>query len=163
MLIICPECNNKISDQSEVCIYCGFPLKNEIEKSKDNICIIDGISRDLTEQFENIFNPNYKPLYKFGHEYNMNILDASMLYELIKTFMFIPKEYNSSQRESYRSILNAKLSQKHKSNIPKCPTCGSTNIEKISVTKKAFGGAMFGLFSSDVRNSMHCKICGAKW
>lgn len=48
-------------------------------------------------------------------------------------------------------------------NIPKCPTCGSTNIEKISLTKKAFGGAMFGLFSSDVRNTMKCKNCGTKW
>lgn len=48
-------------------------------------------------------------------------------------------------------------------NKPKCPTCGSTNIEKISVSKKAFGGMMFGLFSSDVRNTMHCKNCGSKW
>lgn len=48
-------------------------------------------------------------------------------------------------------------------NRPKCPTCGSTNIEKISATKKLVGGAMFGLFSSNVRNSMHCKNCGAKW
>ena len=49
------------------------------------------------------------------------------------------------------------------SNIPKCPTCGSLNVEKISTGKKIFGGAMFGLFSSDVRNTMHCKNCGAKW
>lgn len=48
-------------------------------------------------------------------------------------------------------------------NKPKCPTCGSRNIEKISLTKKAFGGAMFGLFSSDIRNTMHCKNCGYKW
>lgn len=54
--------------------------------------------------------------------------------------------------------------EKDKQNcIPKCPTCGSTNIEKISVSKKAFGGAMFGIFSSDVRNTMHCKNCGYKW
>lgn len=49
------------------------------------------------------------------------------------------------------------------SNKPKCPTCNSTNVEKISFTKKAIGGAMFGLFSSDVRKSMHCKNCGYKW
>lgn len=49
------------------------------------------------------------------------------------------------------------------SNIPKFPTCGSLNVEKISTGKKIFGGAMFGLFSSDVRNTMHCKNCGAKW
>lgn len=48
-------------------------------------------------------------------------------------------------------------------NMPKCPTYGSTNVEKISTGKKIFGGAMFGLFSSDIRNSMHCKNCGAKW
>lgn len=48
-------------------------------------------------------------------------------------------------------------------NVAKCPTCGSTNIEKISLTKKAFGGVMFGLFSSDIRNTMKCKNCGAKW
>ena len=46
---------------------------------------------------------------------------------------------------------------------PKCPTCGSTNIEKISLGKKAVGGALFGLFSSNVRKSMHCKSCGYKW
>ena len=48
-------------------------------------------------------------------------------------------------------------------NMPKCPTCGSLNVEKISTGKKVFGGAMFGLFSSDVRNTMHCKNCGYKW
>ena len=49
------------------------------------------------------------------------------------------------------------------SNTPKCPTCGSTSIEKISLGKKAFGGAMFGIFSSNVRNTFHCKNCGYKW
>lgn len=48
-------------------------------------------------------------------------------------------------------------------NIPKCPTCQSTNIEKISLTQKAVGGALFGLFSSNVRKTMHCKNCGYKW
>ena len=54
-------------------------------------------------------------------------------------------------------------SSKSTENVPKCPTCNSTNIEKISLTKKAVGGALFGLFSSDVRKTMHCKNCGAKW
>lgn len=47
--------------------------------------------------------------------------------------------------------------------MPQCPTCNSTNIEKISLTKKAVSGALFGLFSSNVRNSMYCKNCGARW
>lgn len=64
--------------------------------------------------------------------------------------------------------LNAALAHgasilEEQSRVPKCPTCGSLNVEKISTGKKIFGGAMFGLFSSDVRNTMHCKNCGAKW
>lgn len=54
--------------------------------------------------------------------------------------------------------------EKDKQNcIPKCPTCGSTNVVKISLAQKAVGGAMVGLYSSDIRNTMHCKNCGAKW
>ena len=48
-------------------------------------------------------------------------------------------------------------------NMPKCPTCGSLQVEKISAGKKVVGGALFGLFSSDVRNTMYCKSCGYKW
>ena len=47
--------------------------------------------------------------------------------------------------------------------IPKCPTCQSPDVEKISLTSKVVGGALFGLFSSNVRKTMHCKNCGYKW
>ena len=46
---------------------------------------------------------------------------------------------------------------------PKCPTCGSYNVRKISLGSKAVGGAMFGLFSSDIRNTYRCDQCGYKW
>ena len=49
------------------------------------------------------------------------------------------------------------------SNIPRCPTCGSTNIEKITITSKVVGGALFGLLSSDVRRTFHCRNCDYKW
>lgn len=48
-------------------------------------------------------------------------------------------------------------------NIPKCPTCGSTNVERISTAQKAFGFALVGLFSSNLGKTMHCKNCGYKW
>lgn len=46
---------------------------------------------------------------------------------------------------------------------PHCPVCNSTNIEKISLGKKAKGSLLFGIFSSDVRKQMHCKDCGYKF
>lgn len=72
-------------------------------------------------------------------------------------------EYNLKLSQFKTQIQQQKSDKIQSDNRPKCPTCGSTNIEKISATKKAFGGVMFGIFSSDVRNTMHCKSCGAKW
>ncbi len=50
-----------------------------------------------------------------------------------------------------------------KSNFPKCPTCGSTNIKKISTSSKVFGAAMFGLFSKTARSQFECQNCHYKW
>ena len=47
--------------------------------------------------------------------------------------------------------------------VPKCPTCGSTHIHKISLASKAIGGYMFVIFSSNVRNTFECSNCGYKW
>ena len=30
-LIKCPECNKEVSDKSEVCIHCGYPIKEYID------------------------------------------------------------------------------------------------------------------------------------
>ena len=49
------------------------------------------------------------------------------------------------------------------SSLPKCPTCGSTNVSKISLSSKAVGGAAFGIFSSNVRHTFKCNNCGYKW
>ena len=46
---------------------------------------------------------------------------------------------------------------------PKCPTCGSPNIQKISATKKAMGAFGFGLLSKTARSQFECKNCGYKW
>lgn len=48
-------------------------------------------------------------------------------------------------------------------NTPKCPTCGSTNIKKISGAKRWLTTGVFGLASSDVGKNMQCNSCGYKW
>ena len=73
------------------------------------------------------------------------------------------KIFSSSRNLSPAEIAHNRQVARDWSNKPKCPTCNSTNVEKISFAKKAIGGAMFGLLSSDVRKSMHCKNCGYKW
>lgn len=48
-------------------------------------------------------------------------------------------------------------------NLPKCPTCSSTNIKKISATSKVASVAMWGVLSRKVHKQWHCNICGSEW
>lgn len=70
------------------------------------------------------------------------------------------RQYNieEARREEREKTLDAKSA-----NIPKCPTCGSTNVCKISAGKKAIGFVAVGVFSSNFGKTMHCKNCGYKW
>lgn len=64
------------------------------------------------------------------------------------------REHDISQRLTHQPATR---------NVPKCPTCGSTNIEKISTLSKATGAYMFGLLSKTARSQFKCKNCGYKW
>lgn len=70
-------------------------------------------------------------------------------------------KYNYGYEESIPNF-NIKTKEE-KSNIPKCPTCGSTNIKPISTTKKVIGFATFGVFSNNFGKTMECKNCGYKF
>lgn len=50
-----------------------------------------------------------------------------------------------------------------KQNIPKCPTCGSTKLSKISTMSKAGSVIMWGLFSQKVKKTWHCNVCKYEW
>lgn len=155
MLIKCPECGKEISDHSEKCIHCGYPLKKQNIHQNSNICIIDGTPRDLSEHIKNLNNGQFRPFKQLVEEYNMSLADASVLWEIIETTKQIPKEYNSSQKNEYREKLNA-IENK---NIPKCPICQSTNIQKISGLSKEGSVAIWGIFSRKVHKQWHCNNC----
>ena len=49
-------------------------------------------------------------------------------------------------------------------NLPKCPTCSSTNIQKISGGSKAVKVALFGIFAAGaVSKTFKCNKCGYQW
>lgn len=51
----------------------------------------------------------------------------------------------------------------YKPYVPKCPTCGSANVQKISDLRKAGGAILFGIFSKDAKSQFECRNCGYKW
>ncbi len=57
-----------------------------------------------------------------------------------------------------------KTEQKQKSsNIPRCPTCQSANLHKISTTSKIVNTVAFGLLGTKRHKTFHCDDCGYEW
>lgn len=159
MLIECPECHERISDQAKYCIHCGYPIK---KRNTDNLCEINGISYDLSEEFRLITQDDYmQGLRNLRDKCNLELSDTVTLANIIKETKKVPKEYNSDQNSEYRKILSQL--ETSSPNLPKCPTCGSTNIKKISASRKMLGAIGFGLLSKTARSQWECNDCGNKW
>lgn len=69
---------------------------------------------------------------------------------------------NIVYKEFKASLLND-TEEEHEEPKIRCPTGGSTNIERISAGKKLVGSTLFGIFSKDARSTFHCKNCNYKW
>ena len=46
---------------------------------------------------------------------------------------------------------------------PKCPTCGSPDLEKIGTASKVLDAAFWGFASGKVKKTFHCNNCGYEW
>ena len=49
------------------------------------------------------------------------------------------------------------------SRVPKCPTCQSTNIRRISTTSKVVNTALWGIFGTKRHKTFHCNSCNYEW
>lgn len=146
--------------------FCPYCKEHGIQKNIDGLRCAPYYSAYVNEEKTNCKYCN-KPLIKM----NLTVFEFNTILEISGESDFIDGmdklkvddiiEFNLKMSQFKGQISQAK--QEESDDIPKCPTCGSTNIEKISATKKVIGGAMFGIFSSNIRNTMHCKNCGYKW
>lgn len=65
-------------------------------------------------------------------------------------------EFNAKM-EHGKSILD------EQARTPKCPTCGSTNIKKITGTERAASVIGLSIFSKKINKNYKCKHCGYTW
>lgn len=72
-------------------------------------------------------------------------------------------KYGTSKTNGYIKD-KEKLTVQQTLNIPKCPICQSTNLSKITATKKAMKIAAFGIFGmGDNGKTWKCNNCGSKF
>lgn len=62
-----------------------------------------------------------------------------------------------------QQIVHANAVAREWQNKPKCPTCTSTNIKKISTTSKVMNTATFGILGTKRHKTFHCNNCGYEW
>ena len=180
-LIKCKECGKEISDQAQTCPNCGYPINI---KDRDGVLhfywanmrgntflktkiVIDGVS------FGEI---------KCGHSIDISVDVGAHTVELyfrdkiaisetvdvtgshLDEYFAFKHTVTSIKRIPASSIKNWKQNNKlGDANIPKCPTCGSTNISKISMNRKILSVGMIGLASTSAGKTFRCKNCGYMW
>ena len=156
---VCIECQNElietdidIDEWMKITYPHGKNYKYTIDETKQNL----KASREFQAQ---IFEKYIEPLGQ---------LDTSLVaYKLNMESYGRPtddiEEIHRQIKEKAIYELHEGRRKREEENKPKCPTCGSTNIEKISSFNKAAGAVMFGLFSKTARSQFKCKNCGYKW
>ena len=78
---------------------------------------------------------------------------------------FSKKAYNHmlKYREEVENKAKEDMANFGNPHTPKCPTCGSTNLRKVSVGAKTVSVGLFGIFSQKVKKTWHCNSCGYEW
>lgn len=147
MLCYCKKCGRIVQEEygssEQKCDYCNnllLPVPDEFLGGRSKLFI----KKELKDKFINEY-------IKSSSEFDQ------YLFEHREEDMF-------NKRMSDRAKLaHGAFILEEKNRVQKCPTCGSTNIQKISGTKRWLSTGLFGLASSDVGKTMRCKNCGYKW
>lgn len=141
---ICRTCGNRLcySDNKYELIY-----GNNIYKNGKSINTGRTFKQNQQRLFEEVIKPN--------PEFDPDLYARKD--EIIKQKQ--EQEMNEFRRQTGgASWVDDKIGNK-----PKCPTCGSTNIQKISASAKLGGAMMFGIFSKTAKSQWKCRNCGSKW
>ena len=177
----CPECGTVLKEQlnenqilqdihlRSMCPICGND-KIMLAPTKDSIRIVEG--KDGVNCVEYLCNEcgswvsPYKPQQHFIYYSRcsglLGVAPIDVMLAEVKTNPLFDEE-ECEKRLAGKEKYSGYHSNIYNSPKPKCPTCGSTNIEKISTASKVVGASLFGLFSNTARSQYKCKNCGYKW
>ncbi len=145
-LITCPECGRQISSKAAACPSCGCPSSDFPTAAT--------YTYDYNGNTQNVDN-----VVKYLQEGNTGAAAfeaANILGEHIKLDQIfailddIKSKYNIVVPEPVKPV-------------PKCPTCGSEKIHKLSAATRGVSLGLFGLASKTARSQFVCENCGYKW
>lgn len=150
-IIKCPECGKEISDRSDACIHCGYPLK--LDKK---ICCFEGVDYDLTEWEERLLScyrdnsdevvQQRKLLFnEVANKTGLKPVFVMLIAVEANKLGHIPATYNRSDGRPA-------------SPVPTCPKCRSTSI---TTGPRGVNGIWGFIGASKTVN--RCSNCGHTW
>ena len=164
-LLFCNKCGkvrmssvNKIGDQ---CLTCetGTFIGTGI-----NYSVADA---EVTKEYKEAHNGDY-PSIKESDEMLREKYFYGKLDKDVDCFAVDKREYRESpegveeQNQQTRKWMRSQ--QNGNVGVPKCPICGSTNLNKITATRKILKVGLFGrLGTGDLGKTYQCGQCGAKF
>lgn len=136
----CPKCGEIALTSmrpNEKCLYCGTILQDT-----EYIC------------YDVIDHGNLKP----------EIRKAIFEKYIKNSPSYSEEAVKQREEKEYRNRLNLPSSYKAKeANKPKCPTCGSTNIKRITTANRAVSVLTLGILSGKIGKNYECLDCKVKW
>lgn len=179
-LIVCPECGKEISDKSSACIHCGFPLKTNVVQSLIVKKFNKGKARKGFNRWLFEINTSEYPDLKGnrlseGHfvdflDSENNILGTFKVDTYAEISFIISLGFDDVNDDVVlkTTALDLRIEQKDftRNNLPntvKCPTCGSSDVERVSTATKAKDVFFFGLFGNKHNKQFKCNRCDYMW
>lgn len=185
MKVKCINCGKPTDRNTNLCEHCGYDINNFLVQNKLTntynvfICPVCGHSDagqdvaylkcmscghiyvssnvDREEYWDMLFKA--QDYYKFKREFVKSQMGDTINWEIYDKNEEDDKKIDAARLENQRKNQMAQQIQFQ----PKCPTCQSTNIKKISATSKATNAALFGLFGNKRKKQFHCNNCGYEW
>lgn len=155
-LYICPRCGKMTCYREDLknkeCTYCGFENLIQTEFSgKQYWHFIDSCSNGKEGKIK-IFNQMMFQKYVENSEH----------FDSVRYEYRLEDEQKEQERREVKETSNNSTPSPSTPQIH-CPTCGSTNVKRISAASKVAGAYAFGLFSKTAKSQFKCGDCGYKW
>ena len=162
----CWNCERMIhTDASPTCPFCGVAAY----EVKRHHCIINMLDYDFTNVYiclENIRNGRIwdkdAGVAIIKSYTGLDYENSKRLWRRIVSHSEVPKSYKPIAIEEIQAEEAAEKA-KREEGIPRCPTCRSTNIQKLGVASRAIDGFVYGRHSVEGRAQFWCKNCNYRW
>ena len=143
------------------CKKCGRIAQEEYNKNEQICDYCSNIMQYIPDEFlvgkrKCIFKDELKN--QFIDEYIKSSPEFDQyLFEHREEDMFNKRMSDRAKMAHGKTILE------EQSRVPKCPTCGSTNIRKMGGIERGASIYAFGIFSKKINKTFKCQNCGYTW